>query len=111
MSLLVNCLFVLLLIISCCQIATIYAASSRPWGGYRRRQETPPNIIFVLSDDIGYPDIGYNGGAGQGIKTPVMDRLARKGIILDNYYAQHACSASRGALLTGKVKNMSWHII
>ena len=59
-----------------------------------------PNIVFILTDDLGYADIGYHGGAGQ-IKAPVLDKLAYDGVRLENYYAQHLCTPSRSALLSG----------
>ncbi|XP_067932396.1 arylsulfatase B-like [Watersipora subatra] len=56
------------------------------------------------ADDLGFADIGYNGGGGQ-IKTPVLDKLASEGVTLDNYYVQPLCTPSRSALLAGK-----WHL-
>ncbi|XP_067932442.1 arylsulfatase I-like [Watersipora subatra] len=61
-----------------------------------------PNIVFVLADDLGFADIGYNGGGGQ-IKTPALDKLASEGITLDNYYVQPLCTPSRSALLAGRL--------
>lgn len=63
---------------------------------------TPPNIVFILADDLGYADIGYHGGAGQ-IRTPHLDKLAMDGVRLENYYVQPLCSPTRSALLSGKI--------
>lgn len=64
----------------------------------------PPNIIFVLTDDQGYQDIGIYGA--EGFETPHIDRLAREGVILTSYYAsQPVCSASRASILTGCYAN------
>ena len=60
-----------------------------------------PNIVFVLADDLGYADIGYHGGAGQGIRTPTLDKLAREGVRLENYYVQPICTPTRGTLMSG----------
>ena len=60
-----------------------------------------PNIVFVLADDLGYADIGYHGGAGQGIRTPTLDKLAHEGVRLENYYVQPICTPTRGTLLSG----------
>jgi len=57
-----------------------------------------PNIIVILSDDIGYSDIGPYGSE---IKTPSLDRLAAGGIRFTHFYNTARCSPSRAALLTG----------
>ena len=67
----------------------------------RKQCRRCPNIVFVLSDDIGYPDIGYHGGSGQGLKTPVLDKLAAEGVKLENYYVQPICTPTRGTLMSG----------
>lgn len=61
----------------------------------------PPNIIFLLADDLGYGDIGAFGQ--QKIRTPNLDRLATEGMKLTMHYAGHnVCAPSRCALMTGK---------
>ena len=62
--------------------------------------DTPPNIVFILADDYGYRDVGYHGSTV--IKTPTLDRLARSGVRLDNYYVQPICTPSRSQLLSGR---------
>jgi arylsulfatase A-like enzyme len=59
-----------------------------------------PNIVFLLIDDLGYADCGFNGG--QQIKTPNIDRLAKSGAIIDSHYVQPVCSPTRSTLLTGR---------
>ena len=61
---------------------------------------TKPNIIYLLSDDMGYGDIGFNGC--KDIRTPNLDRLAKQGAILECLYGQPVCSPTRAALLTGR---------
>lgn len=62
---------------------------------------TPPNIIFILADDLGYADIGCYGRPD--LKTPNIDRLATRGVRMLQGYANSAvCSATRVALLTGR---------
>jgi arylsulfatase A-like enzyme len=59
-----------------------------------------PNILFILSDDMGYGDIGCFGG--QFAPTPNLDRLAREGIRFTQYYsAAPICSPSRTGATTG----------
>lgn len=62
---------------------------------------THPNIIFILSDDLGPGDIGCYGGSL--VKTPNIDRLAKEGTRFEQYYvASPVCSPSRCALITGQ---------
>ena len=61
-----------------------------------------PNIVLILADDLGIHDLGCYGRADHA--TPHIDRMASEGIRLTRAYcAQPICSASRAALLTGKV--------
>lgn len=61
---------------------------------------SPPNIVFILADDLGRHDCGFMGG--KVIKTPNLDKLAKAGTILDAFYVQPVCSPTRAALLTGR---------
>lgn len=59
-----------------------------------------PNFVLILADDLGYGDIGYYGGS---TATPNLDRLAREGIRFTNFYASGpVCSPTRAGLLTGR---------
>ena len=61
----------------------------------------PPNIVLIVSDDQGYRDLGCFGG--DDVLTPNLDRLAREGVrLLDFYVTWPACTPSRGSLLTGR---------
>lgn len=60
-----------------------------------------PNIIFILADDLGYGDVGFNGQ--DKIKTPNIDKLASNGMIFTNHYTgSSVCGPSRAVLMTGK---------
>ena len=60
-----------------------------------------PNVVLILADDLGYGDIGANGG--ETIATPHIDALARRGVRLTQGYVSHpVCSPSRAGLLTGR---------
>jgi arylsulfatase A len=59
-----------------------------------------PNVVVLLSDDLGYQDIGCYGGP---VKTPTLDKLADKGTRFTDFYSGCAvCSPSRATLLTGR---------
>lgn len=60
-----------------------------------------PNILFVLADDLGYNDVGFNGS--KDIKTPNLDALADDGVTFDAAYVAHPfCGPSRAAIMTGR---------
>lgn len=58
-----------------------------------------PNFIFLFADDLGWGDVGFNGGK---IHTPHIDRLAAEGVRLDQFYVLPVCTPSRAALVTGR---------
>ena len=63
-------------------------------------RKTPPNVVIVFIDDLGYGDLGCYGGAA---RTPVLDNVAREGIRFTQFYvAAPICSPSRCGLLTGQ---------
>ncbi len=61
---------------------------------------TKPNIVYILADDMGYFDVGFNGT--KDFRTPNLDQLAKGGTILTAMYGQPVCSPSRATLLTGR---------
>lgn len=62
--------------------------------------DAKPNIVLIVADDMGIGDVGCY--AGEDVKTPVIDRLAKQGVRLTEYYANGAeCTPTRTALLTG----------
>ncbi len=58
----------------------------------------PPNILLIVADDLGYSDVGAFGGE---ISTPNLDDLAKKGMVLKNFYTAPTCSVSRSMLISG----------
>jgi arylsulfatase A-like enzyme len=66
-----------------------------------RAQTRPPNVVFILADDLGYGDLGCYGQ--KVIQTPAVDRLAAEGMrFTDCYAGSTVCAPSRCALMTGK---------
>ncbi|MBI2808541.1 MAG: sulfatase [Planctomycetes bacterium] len=72
--------------------------------GQGKKTKRPPNVIIIYADDMGYADCGCFGA--KKIKTPHLDRMAKRGVRFTSFYvAQAVCSASRAALMTGKYSN------
>ena len=71
---------------------------------------TRPNVVFVLTDDLGYGDVGWTAQRTRPaglprIHTPFLDRLAREGVVLSSHYCAAPVSApSRASLLTGRLQ-------
>ena len=80
------------------QVLTGMAALAATGAAPARR---PPNIIIVLADDLGYGDLGVQGS--RLIATPNLDRLARQGVRMTDFYASaNVCTPSRAGLQTGR---------
>ena len=72
-----------------------FASSAQP------ASSRPPNIVFVLVDDLGWADLGYSGS--NVYETPHVDRLATEGAVFTHFYSGGpVCSPGRAALMTGK---------
>jgi arylsulfatase A-like enzyme len=67
----------------------------------RAAARTPPNILFIMADDLGWGDLSCYGNTD--FATPALDRLAAQGVRLTHAYANSCvCSATRMALMTGR---------
>lgn len=76
--------FVLLTVFGCC--------------GYAAER---PNFVLLMADDLGWGDVGFNGGTD--IRTPHLDAMASAGLKLNRFYAAApVCSPTRGSCLTGR---------
>jgi len=71
-----------------------------PTAVVRAQATTRPNIVLILTDDVGYGDIGSYGS--RDIRTPNIDRLARGGVRLTDFYASPQCTPTRAALISGR---------
>jgi arylsulfatase A-like enzyme len=66
-------------------------------------QEKKPNILVIMGDDIGIANIGvYSHGMMAG-KTPNLDKLAKEGMLLTDYYAEASCTAGRANFIMGEL--------
>ncbi|MEE2825399.1 MAG: sulfatase-like hydrolase/transferase, partial [Planctomycetota bacterium] len=73
-------------------------AATTPLLGVESGVSKSPNIILIMSDDMGYSDIGCYGGE---IQTPNLDRLAANGLRFTQFYNTARCCPTRASLLTG----------
>ena len=65
-------------------------------------KDKKPNILFIMSDDIGWFNVSaYNMGI-MGYRTPNIDRIAKEGAIFTDFYGQQSCTAGRAAFVTGQ---------
>jgi arylsulfatase A len=62
-------------------------------------ENTRPNIILIMADDLGYETLGANGGSSY--ETPHLDQLAARGMRFEHCYAQPLCTPTRVQLMTG----------
>jgi arylsulfatase A-like enzyme len=84
-----TCVFLFLMLLSARLLSDSYVAAAGP------------NILLIVSDDQGWPDLGCIGT--KAIQTPHLDRIAKEGVRLTNYYVTWpACTPSRGSILTGR---------
>jgi arylsulfatase A-like enzyme len=70
----------------------------------RAAAATKPNIVLMLTDNLGYGELGvYGGGILRGAPTPRIDKLASEGMRLLNFNVEAQCTPSRSALMTGRI--------
>ena len=60
---------------------------------------TPPHIVWIVADDLGYSDVSYHGAE---FETPHIDALALDGVVLKRLYAHKFCAPSRMAIQSGR---------
>jgi arylsulfatase A-like enzyme len=71
-------------------------------------QESKPNIVILLADDLGYADVGFQGN--RDVPTPNLDSLARNGVRCSNGYVSGPyCSPTRAGLMTGRYQQRFGH--
>jgi arylsulfatase A len=85
-----------------CILILIFASSKAPSDTQR-----PPNIIFILADDLGYGDFSCYGATH--FKTPACDRVAKEGMLFrDAHSPSSVCTPTRYSVLTGRYAWRSW---
>ncbi len=70
-----------------------------------------PNILFVLTDDQGWPTLGCYGG--ERVPTPHLDKLASEGALFSDFYVTSQCSPTRASFMTGQytARHRLWHVL
>ncbi|MCG7200245.1 arylsulfatase [Marinobacter pelagius] len=61
-------------------------------------EDTRPNILLIMADDLGFSDLGSYGGE---IETPTLDQLANEGLRMSSFYVAPTCSPTRSMLMSG----------
>src|SRR5437764_15165291 len=84
-------------------VLVVSTAVSLPAQENRVAGKKKPNIVFMLTDNLGYGELGvYGGGILRGAPTPRIDNLASEGMRLLNFNVEAQCTPSRSALMTGR---------
>lgn len=61
-----------------------------------------PNILVIMGDDIGIPNLSVYGHGMMGYQTPNIDKIAEQGVMFTDYYGEQSCTAGRAAFITGQ---------
>ena len=78
-------------------ITSVFLACSYP----NKPEESKPNVVIILADDLGYGDLSYFGQ--KNYTTPNIDKFANEGVVCTDFYVPTPyCAPSRGTLLTGR---------
>src|SRR5690606_15915833 len=88
--------FALVALLACCVAGC--ARAPRDADAQADTPAPPPNILFILADDMGYSDIGAFGSE---IPTPNLDALASRGMLLTDFFAGMSCAPTRAMLMSG----------
>jgi arylsulfatase len=70
-------------------------------GAVSAQEGKKPNILLIMSDDVGIANISAYSMGLAGYKTPNIDRIAKSGMMFTDYYGEQSCTAGRSAFITG----------
>src|ERR1700710_2091163 len=90
----------LVLVVACLTLLTqnMYAQTANK----KSAKKGPPNILVIMTDDVGIWNItAYNRGM-MGGRTPNIDRIANEGALFTDYYSQQSCTAGRASFILGQ---------
>jgi len=83
-------------------VAAILAVLAFIAGPVSAAKAEKPNILVIMGDDIGIPNISLYSHGMMGYKTPNIDRIGKEGILFTDYYAENSCTAGRAAFIMGQ---------
>lgn len=87
----------IVIIAGLCAASVLFPASTSA----QKAPTRPPNVVLIMTDDMGYGDLGSYGATD--IRTPNLDRLARDGVRMTDFYANGAtCTPTRAGLISGR---------
>lgn len=85
-------------------VVSVWLAGQRMVAG--EEPGRPPNIVFIMADDLGWADVSFNGG--EPALTPSIAKLAEEGMQLTQFCMTPVCATTRAALLTGRYPFRQW---
>lgn len=94
------------LILFACSLLLLNTCSNSEETANTPSQSQPPNIVFMLADDVGWNEIGFNNKNKK--FTPNIDQLRSEGVSLTQFYVHAVCAPSRTAFLTGRYPFRTW---
>src|SRR5450631_4379106 len=83
-------------------LAAVVAFAATTLGTVSAIAQQKPNILFIMTDDVGMWNISAYHHGMMGGRTPNIDRIANEGALFTDYYAQQSCTAGRAAFITGQ---------
>ncbi len=91
--------------ISCNAVAMTLALCAVVASGGAAQAQKKPNILMLMTDDVGWNDFGAysGGGAALGHPTPNIDKVANEGAMFTSWYGQASCTAGRASFITGRI--------
>ena len=85
-------------LMACCTILVSLGAPLQAQAANKK-----PNILVIWGDDIGITNISAYSHGMMGYKTPNIDRIAKEGALLTDYYGEQSCTAGRASFITGQI--------
>ena len=82
-------------------IAMFFCMTSLVFGNVAVSAEKP-NILVIMGDDIGIPNLSAYSRGLMGYQTPNIDRIAKEGMLFTDYYSENSCTAGRASFITGQ---------